>query len=337
MNTNVNQTRISWIDMAKGYGTILVVLAHIGSGLGRLWIYTFHMPLFFFLSGYVFSTKYEFREFVKRKCKTIVVPYFCLWIPMVLYETFVTQAGKPQKFQVLLGLVWDLLWQRRLWTLWYIACLFFLNIFFYLLVKKCKREWMLGVISFVLPVVGLLYYAVGGGYLPWNIDVCLMAMPFFYAGYFMKNHTAQIGAILNAKWKKLVLFVSMLIVNLVCGSLSIDDSWNGLEMFYSKYGSNPIFTYIAAFAGTICVVMVAKLFSCRVICYLGENTMLYYAWHQTIMMPVVEEILQFCGITQLVGKGTMWYNLIWLLGILLITTVLIRIFKMLGWKFMLGK
>ncbi len=337
MNTKTTPSRISWIDMAKGYGTILVILAHIGTGTGRLWIYTFHMPLFFFLSGYVFSTKYEFREFVGKKVKTIIVPYFCLGIPMILYETFVTQWWKEDKFGVFLGLVWDLIWQRRLWTLWYIAVLFFLNIFFFFLVKKCKNEQMLAVISLLGPVIGLVYYALGGGYLPWNIDVCVMALPFFYAGYFMKNHAAKIEIILDAKWKKAVLFASMLLLNLVFGSLSVDADGTGLEMFYSKYGSNPLFTYIAAFAGIICVVLVTKAFSCRAICYLGENTMLYYAWHQTIMMPVVEKWMKMCGITSLVEKGTMCYNLIWLLGILAITTVLIWIMKKLGLKFMLGK
>ena len=153
MNTQTFPSRISWIDMAKGYGTILVILAHIGSGIGRLWIYTFHMPLFFFLSGYVFSTKYEFREFLGKKVKTLIVPYFCLGMPMVLYETFVTQGAKSDKLGVFFGLVWDLIWQRRLWTLWYIGVLFFLNLFFYLLVKKCKREWTLGVISAICPVI----------------------------------------------------------------------------------------------------------------------------------------------------------------------------------------
>ena len=94
---------------------------------------------------------------------------------------------------------------------------------------------------------------------------------------------------------------------------------------------------IAAFAGIVCIVMVAKVFSCRGICYLGENTMLYYAWHQTIMMPVVENLMKVCGITRLVEKGTMCYNLIWLFGILVITTALIWMMKKLGLKFMLGK
>src|SRR4051812_17314369 len=59
-------TRVTWVDTAKGYGIILVVFAHAVRGLIAsdimtwtpvtrfvdAWIYAFHMPLFFVLSGF---------------------------------------------------------------------------------------------------------------------------------------------------------------------------------------------------------------------------------------------------------------------------------------------
>lgn len=45
------QSRISWIDIAKGYGILFVIFAHLGMGMIKGWIYTFHMPLFFFYLG----------------------------------------------------------------------------------------------------------------------------------------------------------------------------------------------------------------------------------------------------------------------------------------------
>ena len=56
--------RIAWIDAARGIGIVLVVIGHVEGGLidagiqsGASWawpsygLYTFHMPLFFFLAG----------------------------------------------------------------------------------------------------------------------------------------------------------------------------------------------------------------------------------------------------------------------------------------------
>ena len=336
MTIPTSKQRISWIDMAKGYGTILVIFAHIHYGLLRTWIYTFHMPLFFFLSGYVFKENYGFGEFLKKKVKTIVIPYFCLGLPMVLYEAWRISGGrKEQLSQSMWSLFKDLVRQERLWTLWFISCLFCLNILFYVLVKVCRKLWILGVVSAVLPVLGLMYYKAGGGYWYWNADAAFMALPFFFAGYLMKQYASMVDAFLQVKWRKWTLFCGLLVTNLVCGVLSLDREGTGLEMFYSKYG-NPVFTYASAFAGIVCVLILARCATYRPICYLGENTMLYYAWHQTIMMPVVEGLLASIGITALVGTG-MLYKIIWLLVIIGITTACIWIMKKLHLDFMLGR
>ena len=47
-----NKKRILWIDYAKAFAMFFVVIGHVNSGNYLTnWIYSFHMPLFFFLSG----------------------------------------------------------------------------------------------------------------------------------------------------------------------------------------------------------------------------------------------------------------------------------------------
>ena len=59
----MNEKRLDWLDVAKGYGILFVIYAHTDYGfIGNL-LYTFHVPLFFFLSGFVFSNKYDFKTF----------------------------------------------------------------------------------------------------------------------------------------------------------------------------------------------------------------------------------------------------------------------------------
>ena len=49
--------RIGYIDMAKGLAIILVIIGHISftPSMGKTILYLFHIPLFFFLSGFTFS------------------------------------------------------------------------------------------------------------------------------------------------------------------------------------------------------------------------------------------------------------------------------------------
>ena len=86
----MNGNRIISVDYAKAIGIYLVVLAHtqLCAPLTN-WIYVFHMPLFFLLSGYVFNNNPSFKEFINRKAKTLVFPYFTLGIPMVVFTIFI--------------------------------------------------------------------------------------------------------------------------------------------------------------------------------------------------------------------------------------------------------
>jgi fucose 4-O-acetylase-like acetyltransferase len=91
--------RLEWIDYAKGIGIILVVYGHVVIGITNAGIvasatenlqlfpkysldliYTFHMSLFFFLSGLVADgnpskSKGDFKSLFWKKVKTIAYPY----------------------------------------------------------------------------------------------------------------------------------------------------------------------------------------------------------------------------------------------------------------------
>lgn len=69
--------RIAWIDIAKGLCIIFVVLGHVmNPGFIRTYVYSFHMPLFFFLGGICYKHKYRFKDFIAKRAKSILIPYF---------------------------------------------------------------------------------------------------------------------------------------------------------------------------------------------------------------------------------------------------------------------
>lgn len=292
---DIQTTRIDWVDIAKGYGILFVIFAHLGVGSIGTWIYTFHMPLFFFLSGYVFSTKYEFKTFIKRKCKSIIIPYFSLGIVMIVFQILLNCHSDAFEFRSSLLLFLKLIVQRRFWTLWYIACLFWLNIVFYGLVKKIQSMKFLCFIVICMLIAGLLYYHFGGIPLPWNVDVIFPSILFFFTGYWFKSNYSKFQNYLNSS-KSIIVFLLMGIVNVCFGYFGVKISGKGMEMYDSSYGFPPL-TLISAFAGIICVVIFAHWFNIKCIKYIGKNSMVYYAWHQTIMTPLVRFGLHYIGIS----------------------------------------
>ena len=74
-------TRIAWVDALKGFAILMVVLGHIlqrfysDDTLAVRFIYSFHVPLFMFLSGYVSYKIFAWNSLEKRFWQ-LIVPFF---------------------------------------------------------------------------------------------------------------------------------------------------------------------------------------------------------------------------------------------------------------------
>lgn len=75
----MNNNRIAYIDTAKAFAIILMVVGH--TSVPKVlsdWIWSFHMPFFFFVSG--MTTNWQKRktlEFIRTRVQTLLVPFLC--------------------------------------------------------------------------------------------------------------------------------------------------------------------------------------------------------------------------------------------------------------------
>lgn len=67
--------RKQYIDLARGIAMICIVLGHLGNTTINRFVFTFHVPLFFMLTGYFTNAKQSIPEFTKKKFKTLIIPY----------------------------------------------------------------------------------------------------------------------------------------------------------------------------------------------------------------------------------------------------------------------
>lgn len=69
------ESRLTALDSLRGFGILLVVLGHTSQTSGLVsWIFSFHMPLFFIISGMLFHER-QFLDSFKRKAIRLLVPY----------------------------------------------------------------------------------------------------------------------------------------------------------------------------------------------------------------------------------------------------------------------
>ncbi len=140
--------RIDWIDYAKGIGIVLVVLGHVLRGLSDsvglahwrelqtidAWIYSFHMPFFFFLSG-VFANRSENKTvpaFLLDKLRMILYPYV-IWSGAVgALRAILGQSGVS--LSSFISNFWRIIYQP-IDIFWFLYALFLISLIYFLLRK----------------------------------------------------------------------------------------------------------------------------------------------------------------------------------------------------------
>lgn len=297
------KTRIEWVDTAKGIGLLLVVIGHLQIPLVPIWIYTFHMPLFFFLSGVVFSgKKYTFIEFLKKKVKSLVIPYFSLGL--VIYLFYVIVNGIVGEGNGLYGsngeMFVQLLKQEHFWTIWFLACLFLVEIIYYWIDYMFTNKPMISsIVSVTICGIGFGLYHLGCDGLPWNLDIALIAQLFYHMGYIFKNNKKIYNKILSKKVlnKSVVISSIFLVLNVILGFLSVKISGKSVDMSVGLYG-NEFLTIISAIFGIFFVIIVSNSISSKILNYLGKNTMIIFAWHSRIVIVLFDYIFKAFGILQ---------------------------------------
>lgn len=72
---NENSKRQSYLDIAKGFAMVCIVLGHMSNPTINRLVYPFHVPIFYLITGYFINTKRPMKDFIVRKARTLLVPY----------------------------------------------------------------------------------------------------------------------------------------------------------------------------------------------------------------------------------------------------------------------
>ena len=280
--------RIEWIDIAKGIGIILVIMGHTIALRYSKWLYTFHLPLFFLLSGLVYNvSKYpKYTTLLKQKGKQILWPWLkffliglivCLLIPdwreslslhQTLFELYTTNTNNIQNSSI-----------------WYLICLFVtFNVFYF--VNKIKRTKTTITILILLAVLLLWqknalalisnnFLHLPDNRLPLKIDSALVACVFFAIGVWYKDKIKHFVEQTTLSWFKMLVIGAIVFI---CAFLN---GWTNLNSL--DFGRIHLLFYPIALGG-ICVVCylskkIAKskfYHAKKILLTYGENSLLLF-------------------------------------------------------------
>lgn len=293
----MEKKRIYYLDIAKGIGVILMILGHVPdlSMPSRQFVTSFHMPLFFVISGMIICATGEdsrnMCEILKRKFCSIMIPYFIFSVLSLLLEMFCTGVLKNGTWEVFREHLFATVCLSGASVFWFLPALFFGEIIF-LGVRKKSTAPVCGALIAVMAALAYLGYLGGNrlqavcGAISWYPYLHLFlnavfrtffAAAFIAIGYFGYPLLQRISA--NILWNLITGILLMVLTALVSQKNGITD------MNYMVY--NNIFLYlITSVCGSFGIVFLSRVLErrrqtplLRLCIYYGRNSLIVMMTH----------------------------------------------------------
>lgn len=293
----MKKDRITWVDILRGIAMILIVYGHIiihCDKLGGLtkYIVSFHVPIFFMISGFVFSIKenMKYKTFILEKFKRIMIPYFVFGfiflIPLLLFGNGIgAMLNRESEIDILkniFGIFYGnghdgLLRQNS--SLWFLPCIFITQQIFYFVEKfsqKSNKKIKIYVIASLIALfLGFISYNIPHKRLPWGIDVAIVLSFFFAIGKIMK--------LTYEKWKDKKINKLVAIILLIIG-FGISMYNTDISCMNHEYGNYWLFAISAAATSIGLAFIIQGCKKNRVLEYIGNNTIGILIFHKLVIV-----------------------------------------------------
>lgn len=266
--------RLSWLDVLKGIGITLVVIGHIYSNQTVFnWLYSFHMPLFFFAAGWVYKEKTILTD-IQRRIQSIVIPYFSFGCLLLIYWQLIEKRFRSSDISFensLLGLFsgnYDKLDFNV--HLWFLPCFFVTVVLFNILVNICGKR-----IAYIVCIfMSLIYVVLPMPELFWGFNRVFKYIGFYAIGTFLAKKVAR--KVIDKRLRTGIIAGILVVVNLLLSYLNL---------------TKGIMWYITALIGVAGVILISRLINeNKILQYLGQISLIILCIHGPIYRIVVKVI-----------------------------------------------
>lgn len=268
-------SRITYIDIAKGIGILLVIAGHLfryDSYISTV-IFSFHMPLFFFLSGMVEHYQdVKFSQYLKKAFNSCLVS----WILFALLGLFITLLVPAWRLNLNFGEIIKYIYGMdtssiHIGQIWFLISLFYVKVFFWFFYKYVIKSGNIPFVLFSLISVTILQkLSVAGAelFLPYNrlpmqIGNAFTGLIFYIIGFAFRRYKDD-----TPKRISTCIFV-------ICLLLTIVSPYNAHINVANIYlGEDDYLFYVFAFSGIFLVILLSRFIdkgSCNQI----RNILLY--------------------------------------------------------------
>lgn len=285
--------RLKIIDMLRGITILLVVSSH--ADMTPIWLNNlfrdFRMPLFFLVSGYLFSVNkyfYNIKLLLKTRLLSLILPYFSSAF-LFYFIWLILQFSQNDPAETVL-------WYKPLFAIfygiqpggflingpiWFLNCLFVAQLLFCITLQFVIRlTWKLQCGIFL--IIGLIGFLISKSiFLPWNIDVALVAQLFMFIGYKLKEYNI-LSKISNALDLQTMVIIIIFFIIASCNSF--------VDMSNRLYGNIFLF-YFGGISGSFLVIKIIKILSnsnliVKTLSFIGKNSLAILIFHSGFIIMI---------------------------------------------------
>jgi fucose 4-O-acetylase-like acetyltransferase len=215
--TQTETRSVDWILISKGIGIILVVVGHFypPEVSPTYWIemrkiiYSFHMPLFFLLSGYLYTHgKYAYLTLLNKKVKRLLYPFISIALLFFLIKYSAGIAFKlehPVDGNSIITLLTDPV-NSYMPLLWFVHALFIIFVIYPLLRYLTDNAIIIIAASFIASSFFSNILVIGSA---------LHNLPFFVIGALIKERNYLNSYIVSSSPSKLLIAVTVFVLSYV--------------------------------------------------------------------------------------------------------------------------
>jgi len=149
----MNNQRIEWIDTLKFIGMFYIYIGHLGAASGKLYpfVFSFHVPLFFFMSGLLYK-KYEgllgLAKKIKKSFIKIIIPYVVFSLIGIFVYTIKWNLPTERVNEMFMNAIFGIRNQVPITSLWFLPCLFIVIIYYSVLDYLVNNRFVIFILSF---------------------------------------------------------------------------------------------------------------------------------------------------------------------------------------------
>lgn len=244
MANNNGNHRIAYLDVAKLIGLGLVCFCHIPypEGNFHIWVYSFHMPLFFIVSGIFFNPEYFST---KKSVTQLLIPFVLFNIIACIIGMLIGAAATGVlKIPILTS---DFITRSHyiIGPSWFLISLFTLRIYCGLVLR-----WLNNICLVVLSMGMLLILCITPEWHLWSVfslGSTVLGLPFYLSGFYLKRMFLEDRYI--GKWWLAIAALALSILALYNGQVGIH---------VHEFGRNVILFIVFGLAGSVLIVSMSR-------------------------------------------------------------------------------